>query len=189
VTLERRPIFIPRERGLFVADLVGGRESSRTSGYHREDCARWAARYAIPWHPIERDVFFQRAERWATSPFEREELPARAYYAALGSGRERRLDEALFAAAWVDARDVNDELVVRQAAVQAGLDADWLLERARGEEAGRRAHQALAAFDAAGCPGVPTFVVEGARYFGKDRVDWVVEHVRSGGVPGSESHA
>jgi 2-hydroxychromene-2-carboxylate isomerase len=79
----------------------------------------------------------------------------------------------------VDARDVNDEVVVREAAVQAGLGPEWLLGRAKGEEAGHQAHLALAAFDAAGCPGVPTFVVGDARYFGKDRVDWVVEQMRA----------
>jgi 2-hydroxychromene-2-carboxylate isomerase len=180
VTIERRPIFVPRDRGLFVADLVGGRESARSSSYYREDCARWAARFAIPWHPIERDTFFERAKRWATAPFEREELPARAYYAAQASGREDALDEALFNAAWVKSRDVNDEGVVREAATEAGLDADWLLAQAKDELAGCRVHQALEAFDAAGCPGVPTFVVDGARYFGKDRVDWVVDRVRHG---------
>lgn len=34
---------------------------------------------------------------------------------------------------------------------------------------------ALDEFERLRCPGVPTVVVNGQRFFGKDRVDWAVE--------------
>jgi 2-hydroxychromene-2-carboxylate isomerase len=126
----------------------------------------------------------RRLARWREMPQAREELPARAYYAALGSGREDALDRALFRAGYVDGRDVNDESVLRDCLESAGLDPEALLGRARGEGAGRRAVDALAAFDRDECPGVPTWVVDGERFWGKDRVDWLVEKVRSLGREG-----
>jgi 2-hydroxychromene-2-carboxylate isomerase len=40
---------------------------------------------------------------------------------------------------------------------------------------------ALAEFERLQCPGVPTVLVNGRRFFGKDRVDWVAEICRAGG--------
>src|SRR6185436_6006009 len=128
VLIERRPIFVPRARGVKIADLVGSVETPTRTAYHREDCARWAARLGVELALLPPGEFEARARRWARSPWEREELPARAYYAAIGTGHEDRLDGALFRAAWVEGRDVNDEAVVRDAASAAGLDPDALLE-------------------------------------------------------------
>jgi 2-hydroxychromene-2-carboxylate isomerase len=59
-----------------------------------------------------------------------------------------------------------------------GLDGAQLLTAAAAPEAGEATRRALADFDRAGCPGVPTFVLEGERFFGKDRVDWLVDACR-----------
>jgi hypothetical protein len=37
VELVRRPICVPRERGLMIADLLGGKENKNTGSYNRED--------------------------------------------------------------------------------------------------------------------------------------------------------
>jgi 2-hydroxychromene-2-carboxylate isomerase len=39
---------------------------------------------------------------------------------------------------------------------------------------------ALTEFERLQCPGVPTVVINGQRFFGKDRVDWVTEICRAG---------
>jgi len=179
---ERRPILIPRSRGVRVADLVGGHESPAKASYHREDCIRWARRHGIALRLLEPGEFERRAEHWVRAPLEREELPARAFYAALDLGRARELDRALFEAAWGDGRDVNEEAVVREAATRVGLDADGLLERALREEAGLRVRTSLAEFDAAQCPGIPCFVFQGQRFWGKDRIADLVEALQEAGV-------
>ncbi|MBI1817263.1 MAG: DsbA family protein [Deltaproteobacteria bacterium] len=187
VVIERRPICIPKDRGVKVADLVGGKETAAQTSYHREDCLRWAQRHGIELRLLAPGEFDERAARWHQSPYAREELPARAYYASLGTGKEAEFDRALFRAAWVEGLDVNDDVVVRHAAVVAGLDADALLDRARQDEVGRAVYDALAAFDRDDCPGVPTWIVHcdgpseplGERFWGKDRVDWLAERVRS----------
>jgi 2-hydroxychromene-2-carboxylate isomerase len=178
VHVERRPIYIPRERGLKVADLVGSSEPPRKSSYHREDCARWAEVHGIELHFLPPGVFEERAARWRQSSFDREELPARAYYAAIGSGRESAFDHALFEAAWIAGDDVNEERVVREAAVSVGLDPNEILRRALSPETKHAAESALQAFDQEEIPSVPTWVVNGKRFWGKDRVEWLCQEVK-----------
>ena len=178
VHLERRPLYIPRERGVKVADLVGSSEPPRKSSYHREDCARWAEAYGIELRFLPPGVFEERAARWRQSSFDREELPARAYYAAKESGQEDALDRALFKAAWVDGNDVNEESVIHKAAANVGLDPNDLLRRALNPEAKHAVESALQAFDQEEIPGVPTWVVNGKRFWGKDRVEWLCQEVK-----------
>jgi len=179
VEIERRPICIPKARGVKVADFVGSKEPPVKGGYHREDCTRWAKKYGIELNFLAPGIFEQRAERWQKSPFDREELPARAYYAACGTGKETLFDHALFRAAWVEGLDVNEESVVRRAASLAGLDPDSLIARALQDETRHRLDASLAAFERDHCPGVPTWVLNGERFWGKDRVEWLVERVKS----------
>lgn len=175
----RRPIYVPRARGVRVADLVGGKESPARARYHREDCARWAKRHAMPLHFIEPSEFEARAKRWATSAYDREELPARMFYAAEELGRGAELDRAVFETAWVHGRDVNDEQALGGAAEAAGLDRNELLRRALEPGPGNRLRDALGEFDSAECPGVPTFVFQGQRFWGKDRVGELLEVIET----------
>jgi 2-hydroxychromene-2-carboxylate isomerase len=178
VEVERRPICIPKTRGVKVADLVGSKEPALKGEYHREDCTRWAKRYGIELHFTAPEVFAERAERWRQSPFDREELPARAYYAALGTGKEALLDRALFRAAWIEGLDVNEASVIRHAASLAGLDPDRLITQALQDDTRRMLEASLAAFERDRCPGVPTWILNGERFWGKDRVEWLVERIK-----------
>jgi 2-hydroxychromene-2-carboxylate isomerase len=80
IVLVRRPIFVPRERGVLVAEMLGGKENRNAGSYNREDCSRWAKRHDIEFRYPPHGVFDERAPRWSRSPFHREELPARAFY-------------------------------------------------------------------------------------------------------------
>ncbi len=172
--LARHPIFVPRDRGVLVAEMLGGKENRNAGSYNREDCRRWADRYGIPFRYPPSEIFAQRAARWTRSVFHREELPARAFY-ALDADKRDALDDALFATAWVEGLDVNDPETIRWAAAQAGLDGDALLFSAAGEKPAASAREALRDFDAHACPGVPTVLVGNERFFGKDRCDWIAE--------------
>jgi 2-hydroxychromene-2-carboxylate isomerase len=174
----RRPIYVPRARGVMIADLVGSKEPAARTRYHREDCLRWARRRGVPLQLIDPAEFDRRAQVWARAAYDREELPARLYYAAEAVGRGPALDRALFEAAWVHAQDVNDEAVLRRTIQSAGLDPDDLFHRAADDGPGRQVREALAAFDAAACPGVPTFVFDNQRFWGKDRIDDLVHEIR-----------
>ncbi|MEQ9143776.1 MAG: DsbA family protein [Parvibaculaceae bacterium] len=173
IELIRRPLMIPKSRGLLVADLVGSHESPVQSDYHREDCERWAQEHDIELTYPPAGTLRRWSNKWR---WDREELPARAYYATLGSGRETDFDNALFKAAWVIGMDVNLPATIEWAATEARLDGAEILARAGSDEAARQAADALEEFDSLKCPGVPTFVLNGQRFFGKDRVDWLAQH-------------
>jgi 2-hydroxychromene-2-carboxylate isomerase len=179
VEVVRRPIHIPRSRGVLVAELLGGKESPVKSSYNREDCSRWARSHGIPISFIERKVFRERISRWATSDFEREELPARAYYASLGTGQEEVLDRSFFDASFVKTLDVNEMDVVRSCISESGLNSEELIERAFSDEIGEMMNRSLQDFERDQCPGVPTWVLNGERFWGKDRVDMLVERINS----------
>jgi 2-hydroxychromene-2-carboxylate isomerase len=174
VELVRRPIYIPRGRGLIIAELLGGKENRNAGSYNREDCARWSRRFAIPFHYPEPHVFHERAKRWALAAFDREELPARAFYAADADKRDA-LDAALFEAAWVEGLDVNEPATIAWAARRAGLDPEALMAALAEPGPAAAVRNALDEFERLRCPGVPTVIVDGRRFFGKDRVDWAVE--------------
>ena len=190
VQLVRRPIYVPRERGLMIAEMLGGKENRNVGSYLREDCRRWADRFSIPFVYPDPEVFQQRAGRWALSAYDREELPSRAFYAADTEKREL-LDQALFEAAWVQGLDVNEPDTIRWGARRANLDPDDLMMRLAEPGPGGEVRNALDEFERLKCPGVPTVVVYSQRYsgtdrniyinryFGKDRVEWVVDVCRA----------
>jgi len=180
VELVRRPIYVARERGLMIAELLGGKENRNTGSYNREDCRRWSERFAIPMSYPDPNVFRERAKRWAVLPFEREELRARAFYAADASKRDL-LDEALFEAAWVEGLNVNEPATIEWAAKRARLDPERLMTELAEPGPAEEVRSALAEFERLQCPGVPTVLVNGRRFFSKDRVDWVAEICRAGG--------
>jgi 2-hydroxychromene-2-carboxylate isomerase len=182
VQLVLRPIYVPRERGLMIAEMLGGKENRNVGSYLREDCRRWVDRFTIPFVYPDPEIFQQRAARWAVSPYDREELPARAFYAADGEKRDR-LDRALFEAAWVEGLDVNEPETIRWAAQRADLDPNHLMTGSGEPGPGEEARVALEEFERLRCPGVPTVVVNGQRYFGKDRVDWAVDACRARSGP------
>jgi 2-hydroxychromene-2-carboxylate isomerase len=179
VEVQRRPLCIPKSRGVKVADFVGSHEPAVKSRYHREDCARWARKYDIPLNFLAPGVFEERAERWRQSPFDREELPSRAYYAAINTGKAALLDRALFRSAWVDGLDVNDEQVIRHAAASSGLNPNQLIAQALEPATRQLLDASLVAFEQDQCPGVPTWVCHGERFWGKDRVEWLAERVKA----------
>jgi 2-hydroxychromene-2-carboxylate isomerase len=126
--LVRRPIYVPRLRGVMIAEMLGGKENRNVGSYLREDCRRWAERFSIPFAYPGAEVFHRRAKRWAVSAYDREELPARAFYAADAEKRDL-FDQALFEAAWVEGLDVNEPETIRWAAGRADLDPDHLMMR------------------------------------------------------------
>ena len=178
IELIRRPIFIPKDRGVLVTDFLGGKENKVRSSYNREDSQRWAKKLGIPISIVEPEQFEQWKKRWAQSTIGREELPARIYYAALGTGREEALDKALYRAAFVKGQDVNEESVVRRAIGEARLNADQLMAQAFSETVSEKLSQSLSDFEADQCPGVPTWILNGERFWGKDRLDLLIETIK-----------
>jgi 2-hydroxychromene-2-carboxylate isomerase len=90
---------------------------------------------------------------------------------------------AFYAAYWRDQRDLADAATRAEALAALGLDASDIQARAQGDtiraELRARTDDALAA----GVFGAPAFVVDGALFWGADRVDMVVAAARDGFEP------
>jgi 2-hydroxychromene-2-carboxylate isomerase len=135
--------------------------------YQYQDAARWARKLGLPWHS-------------ALPPQEPvDTLDASAgYYVAREKGAERAYRNRVFRAYWAEGRDIDDRDILGDCARDAGLSREDFL---RGLD-DRRYRDALSARAMAGLEdrvfGVPLFVVEGERFWGNDRLDFLLDTLR-----------
>jgi len=152
VTLIRRPIYSPRTGP--DPDLTTPRMS-----YVLEDVARFAEAYGLELAP---------------GPFADSRRACVGFFAADTAGSGVGYHDALFRARWLDGADIADDAVIAAAGESAGLDGAALLaslDDARFAEA-LDASNAAAAADRVF--GVPTFVYGTERFWGNDRIEWLV---------------
>jgi 2-hydroxychromene-2-carboxylate isomerase len=84
-----------------------------------------------------------------------------------------RLADTLFNALWETPRNLGDAVELAAVLTAAGFDAEALLALAQTPEAKGKLVTATEDAVARGAFGAPTFFVDGAMYFGQDRLDWV----------------
>ena len=131
----------------------------------RRDLQRWAARHNLPFRmPEQFPIKTSRALRGS--------LVARRY------GLEEAYLDAIFSAYW----EQNDPSIAEYAGLariagEIGLDAERFESECENEEI----RDALAAVTdralAAGVFGAPTFVIDGEFYWGKDRFEFIEDHL------------
>ncbi len=102
---------------------------------------------------------------------------------------QRQLMASFFAAYWQDRADLSDpvERAARLAAL--GLPAAELMVASARDEARVALREATAAALAQGVFGAPAFVVDGALYWGADRVEMVIHAARTGWQPLAHAEA
>lgn len=129
----------------------------------RQDCARWARRFGLPFVPPPPSTDPTRAGAGALLALERGVL--RAYTIAV------------MHAAWGEGKDIGQPELLCAAAAPAGLDPAELA--AALEDPARRAQLAAnsAEAEARGIFGVPTFAIGTELFWGQDRLDFVSEHI------------
>jgi 2-hydroxychromene-2-carboxylate isomerase len=136
--------------------------------YGREDAARWARKLGIPWNPH-------------ASAVDATDAAAGCYFAA-AAGKERAYRNAVFRARWSEARDIGDRQVLADCAQKAGLSRQAFLDAL----AARRYHdevpKALQLCLEERIFGVPICTVDGKRFWGNDRLDFLLDHLRGGAV-------
>ncbi|GIW42027.1 MAG: 2-hydroxychromene-2-carboxylate isomerase [Candidatus Binatia bacterium] len=133
--------------------------------YMYEDTERWARKLGLAWKP-------PQAARVDTTD------ATAGWYFAREKGKERPYRRAVFVARWSEGRDISDREVLTRCAEKAGLDAKEFLE-ALGT--GRYHEEVPKAFELAAQDrvfGVPLFVVDGKRFWGNDRIDFLLEELR-----------
>jgi 2-hydroxychromene-2-carboxylate isomerase len=107
----------------------------------------------------------------------------RAFYALDADDPEaaRRLAKALYAAYFVDNRNIGDAATMLRVAGETGLDAAYLAAAIEDPRLKERVKGEVDAAIAAGVFGSPFFVVDGEPFWGVDRIPMLEDWVRTGG--------
>ena len=163
----------PIDLGAVFAATGGAPFPSRSparQSYRQLELARWSRRLGVP-------IRLQPAHY----PVDREPS-SRLVLAAREHGLDAlALSQAVLRAIWSEDRDIADWVTLQDIARDAGLDGAALIESARDPRMHARYVQNTQAAIAAGVFGSPTYVVDGERFWGQDRLDFLEE--RLGGGP------
>jgi 2-hydroxychromene-2-carboxylate isomerase len=84
-----------------------------------------------------------------------------------------RLSHALLRALWAEERDIADAEVRRRIGDENGLDGAALVAAETSDHVQTPYRRYSAEAEALGVFGAPTFIVEGERFWGQDRLDFV----------------
>lgn len=166
VTINYRPFRI-----LELMKLVGNRpttiECQNKNRYASADLRRWVKRYKVDYsrNPNSRSFDFAELDRGAL--------------VAIGDGRGTAYVTAIFAAIWGKPEDLSQRSVLLSVLSRAGFDAPRLLERASAETVKAQLDAETTAAAERGVFGAPTMFVGDHMFFGNDRLDFVVEALRS----------
>lgn len=142
------------------------------AAYIGTDVGRIAAAYGLPYErPAKLDCDWIR--------------PHAAFVRAKDEGAAEAFGKALYAARWERGLDVGENAVMADAARACGLDADAILAAADDEAMHKRVWEGMIqAAGEDGIFGVPYFVFRGERFWGNDRIEWLVRAIRiAHGIP------
>jgi 2-hydroxychromene-2-carboxylate isomerase len=133
-------------------------------GYRREDMARWAARRGVALNPI--------PAHWPapSAPSCKVLLAADALGHDMGD-----VAEALMRGIWSEERNIADSGDLEAILGGAGYPAAEILARSQAADIDAALEANGEAAQADGVFGSPTYVVDGTRFFGQDRLDFVAE--------------
>jgi 2-hydroxychromene-2-carboxylate isomerase len=87
--------------------------------------------------------------------------------------------DRVFDAIWVEGKNMGDGAVVEQVLADAGLDAGTLIARSQDPEVKAELVANTEAAVARGVFGAPTLFMDGAMYFGQDRLDFIEEALQA----------
>jgi 2-hydroxychromene-2-carboxylate isomerase len=151
--------------------IVGNRpttiECRNKSKYAGADLQRWTKRYTVDF-----------ARNQYSKSFDFAELE-RGALVAIEDGQGAEYVTAVFAAIWGKPQDLSQRSVLIDVLSRAGLDAQRLLERASADTMIAKLESETKAAAERGVFGAPTMFVGDQMYFGNDRLDFVIEALRS----------
>ena len=135
--------------------------------YLLEDAGRWAKRLGVAWNPPE-----QRTVDGTDA--------AAGYYFARAQAKERAYRNAVFRARWSEGRNIDDHAVLAACATKVGLSRNAFLDALRTKQHHDEVPKALMLCIEERIFGVPIFVVDGKRFWGNDRLDFLDAELRNG---------
>jgi len=133
--------------------------------YQREDTERWARRLSIPWNPPPR------------GPVDSRDAVA-GYLYARERGRERHFRNAVFRSRWCEGKNIDDPNVLAECAEDCRFSPNDFLQALRSRVYHGAIDDALGRALENRVFGVPTFVFAGERFWGNDRLDFLVDAIR-----------
>ncbi len=143
----------------FAATLLEYKRS-----YQYEDAARWARKLGLPWYssaPPKRPMDAQAASI--------------GYYIAREESAERAYRKGVFRACWAEGRDISERGVLGDCARDAGLSRDNFVNRLDHEQYRNSLLERAVAGLEDRVFGVPFFVFDGQRFWGNDRIEFLLE--------------
>ena len=161
--LEPLPLVPPAfdEPSGFAAQLAAAKVD-----YQREDAARCARKLAIPWQPP------------PPGPPVDETMAVAGYFYARDKGQERNYRNAVFRSRWCEGKDIGDQQVLAECAEDCQLSPNTFLQAIRSKLYHAPIERALLRCLENQVFGVPTFVFNGQRFWGNDRIDFLIEAIR-----------
>jgi 2-hydroxychromene-2-carboxylate isomerase len=163
-----------RWRPFYSKDLMAARRMDPFLGpppsgqyethYRTTDATRWAALYGVPYKEPDWPGLDWR--RYALAAVAADRLGA-------GAAFTRQLFDAVFGAGIAP----TDDAALARLAEQAGLSGRQLVEMTDAPEAAAQHRQTMADALAAGVFGVPSFVIDGAMFWGNDRLALLRHHL------------
>ena len=133
--------------------------------YLLEDATRWAHKLGLAWHPPDQIVVDGNDA-------------AAGYYFARDHGKERGYRNAVFRARWGEGRNIADRDVLAACAVKAGLSRGDFMEALSTRRYHDEVPKALMLCMQDRIFGVPIFVVDGKRFWGNDRLEFLTEELK-----------
>ncbi|TFZ04574.1 2-hydroxychromene-2-carboxylate isomerase [Ramlibacter rhizophilus] len=134
--------------------------------YRQLELARWSRRLGVP---ITLEPRHYPVDRGPSS---------RLLIAAAAAGHDAlSLSHYLLRAIWLDDQNIADWATLAQLADQAGLDGTSLVRRAQAPEVQAQFLDNTARAIDAQVFGSPTFIVDGERFWGQDRLDFLAERL------------
>lgn len=137
-------------------------------GYHELELDRWRKRLDIP--------LILRPAHYPANP----EFSARMVIAADTLGWDAlRLSHALLRALWAEERDILDAAVRIEVANAEGMDGERLIEMQESDKILALWKKSHVEARTAGVFGTPTYVFQGERFWGQDRLEFLDEGLSS----------
>ena len=153
VELEYRPLYSPRTGG-------GGPDiNSPKLQYMFRDVARFADAYGLTLAP---------------GPFADTGPACRGFFFAEEKGAAQSYHHGVYAARWLETKDIGNDAVLANVAVSCGLDREEFLAALDDPRYDRQLSASNSDGKADEVFGVPTFVYEGEKFWGNDRIEWLV---------------
>ncbi|MDO9406477.1 MAG: 2-hydroxychromene-2-carboxylate isomerase [Polaromonas sp.] len=137
--------------------------SPQRASYRQEDLARWRTRLGVP---LQLEPRFYPVDRTPASLLV---IAARTH----GQQAVLRLSHAILQAIWQENRNIADWVVLKAIAHEAGLDGHNLAAEAQAPGVAEAYRQDTADAITAGVFGAPTWIVDGERFWGQDRLEFL----------------